>query len=684
MNYSKLQHLFCYNPYALQILSGTLGKEPYYYGPLYFYFLALVYKIFGIDPYIARLIQMLLGIATSLLIYLIARKVFNKTTALISISISIFYGMFYIHEGVLLMESLVTFLNTLSIFLLLRIENNPSYKNIALAGITIGLSALARANILLFVPFILIWIFFNSKLITHNSKLLRFAFLCLVILLTISPATIRNYLVSGKFVLISTNGPVNLWIGNNPYATGEFYYPPSFYGDKVAEVVKEKGEMAYIEAVVRFFREKPIAFLSLQIKKFLLFWDKHEIENNVNYSLQKGYSSLFRLPIFLGFGLIGPFALFGILLSLRRPKCLLLQLAVLSFMIATVLFFITARYRLSIIPIFCLFSSIGIWWLCKKMYERRYKVLSLSLIPLAASFFLCHYSTIHNRLYPLSHPDGFHIKSDDRIIIKDNIGSTGADKVSLATEQDVIKKGLVINEDISRLKEVGVGFNFSAGEGGFLSLEVNDRYAAPIKPMNTGGLMAWTEAIFPSAAFHKGMNSIFIRQLKEGDTTIAIDTSCSFSRSWFKKKEGRWKRLNKGEYMVWLTLYPDSKRDWAQEYYNRGKSFFNEGLYKEAEGQLKKALEADPKRYEAYRWFGLCYEAEKEFEKAIGVYRMGLSILTDKNSLIELHNNLARLYYEKGMIDDAIEETKKIIAIDPKNIQAHNNLIGLQKLPDKN
>ncbi|MEK9149894.1 MAG: glycosyltransferase family 39 protein, partial [Candidatus Desantisbacteria bacterium] len=96
--------MLTYHNYALQILDGTLDKSPYYYGPLYFYFLALIYKIFGVDPYIARLIQMLLGVTTSLLIYLIAKKVFNKTVAYISLTISVFYGMFYIHEGILLME----------------------------------------------------------------------------------------------------------------------------------------------------------------------------------------------------------------------------------------------------------------------------------------------------------------------------------------------------------------------------------------------------------------------------------------------------------------------------------------------------------------------------------------------------------------------------------------------------
>jgi 4-amino-4-deoxy-L-arabinose transferase-like glycosyltransferase len=164
--------MLTYHNYALQIVNGTFGKEPYYYGPLYYYYLAIIYKIFGVNPYIARLIQMILGVFTSLLIYLIAKKVFNKPVALISLVISIFYGMFYIHEGVLLLEPLATFLNTLSIFLLLRIEDKPSYKNIAFAGIAIGLSALCRANILLFVPFLLLWFLKIANLNPYEKKIL--------------------------------------------------------------------------------------------------------------------------------------------------------------------------------------------------------------------------------------------------------------------------------------------------------------------------------------------------------------------------------------------------------------------------------------------------------------------------------------------------------------------------------
>ncbi|MBU1261702.1 glycosyltransferase family 39 protein [bacterium] len=562
--------MLTYHNYAKQILNGTFGKEPYYYGPLYFYFLALVYKIFGIDPYIARLIQMLLGVATSFLIYLIARRCFNKTVGLISLVISIFYGMFYIHEGVLLMESLVTFLNTLSIFLLLRIEDKPSYKNIALAGIAIGLSALARANILLFVPFILIWmlIVINNKaprraqripilnLSTFHFPLLtKYLFLCSVILLTISPCTIRNYLVSGKFVLISTNGPVNLWIGNNPYAEGDFYYPPPSYRDRIANRVKEEGDIAYIKEAIKFFRERPEAFLKLQLRKFFLFWDRYEIENNVNYNYQKRYSSLFRLPIFFSFGLIVPFSLLGILLSLKDwRRRLLFYLIIFSFMISTIIFFITARYRISILPLLIPFSSFSLWFLYKKGEEKRYGVLFFFFIALVLFSLLSFSQEITSRVYPIIHPDGFHIWQPEGMLIRDTTSIRhGEGRVEMRSSGDIIKKELIVKENPTDYKKAVLWFIASIGtKPGVLSIQINNKEVLASFAYSRELLDKYPIEL-KTNWLKEGVNTIILKPDGTIEMDLTIDNFYSFGRSYILK-DGRWERLKNGEFMVWLEL----------------------------------------------------------------------------------------------------------------------------------
>ncbi len=674
--------MLTYDNYAKQILDGTFSnKEPYYYGPLYFYFLALIYKIFGIDAGIARLIQMLLGVLTTFLTYFIAKKVFNKTVGYISLIISILYGMFYIHEGVLLMESLVTFLNILTVFLLLRVQDNPSYKNFTYSGISLGLSALARANILLFVPFILIWMLKNSKLKTQNSKLLKYGFLCLITLLTISPATIRNYLASGKFVLISTNGPVSLWIGNNPYASGEFKYPPSPYNEMIAEKVKEKGEKVYIGEVVSFIKKEPKAFIKLLFKKFLLFWSSYEIDNNLNSLIQRNYSTLLKLPIFLGFGSVGILALVGIILSIKfSRKPFLLYVFLFSGVSAIVIIFVLGRYKICFLPIFIVFAGFALYWWYEKIREKKTSLILLSLIPLFFSSCLVYSQAISNKLYPFIQSAGFHIKEDKRVIIKDNNSLVGYGRVSLNNHQDAIRKDLVIKEVLSGYKEARIAFNYGAsGDTGLFVITINNKEEIPIKPMITRGLMAYCEVRFMANLLKQGINTIILKQLKEGNVSIVVDESSNFKRSYIGK-EGDWKRLRKGEYMIWLTLYQETSIDWAKEYYNYGMTFFANELYESAIDSFKKSLEFDPRQCEIYSRLGLSYEIKREFDNAIETYKAGIRLFSDKNILLDLHNSLARVYYAQGKIREAIEECQKILAISPGNNQAYNNLQNLKKL----
>ncbi|MDI6752458.1 MAG: tetratricopeptide repeat protein, partial [bacterium] len=602
----------------------------------------------------------------------------------ISLVISIFYGMFYIHEGVLLMESLVTFLNTLSIFLLLRVENKPSYKNITLAGITIGLSALARANILLFIPFILLWMLFNSKLKTQNSKLLKFAFLSLIILLTISPATIRNWLVSGKFVLISTNGPVNLWIGNNPYAEGWFAYPPLEYSDKVGKKVEASGDVAYIEEVGRFAREYPAQYFGLIFKKFLLFWDRGEIENNINYTFQKSYSFLSGFLLIIGFGLIGTLGFSGIIFSLGRKNPLLLHLTVFSFMISTILFFITARYRISIIPLLIVFASSAIYWWYEKLRRKRFGSILLSISLLLLSLSLSYSQSLIGRFYPIIHPEGIHIERDGKVIIKDNTSYwPGKKSFVLQNSENIIKKEIAIKEDIINFREAILSFMYFSEERAKLAININDKVIIPATIDSGTGLIAGYQTRIGPDILKKGINTITIKPL-EGRINILVDETYTFKRSWLKAKEG-WRRLKNGEYMIWLTLFPESSMNkdlWADQYYDWGNFYFNRQLYDEAIINFNQALRVNPKKLKGYYWLGLAYEEKEGFDEAIKIYNNGIKNvpLNQKKVLLELHNNLARVYYERGMIKEAVEECKKVIEIDSKNIQAHNNLVGLQKI----
>ncbi|MEW6482060.1 MAG: glycosyltransferase family 39 protein [bacterium] len=537
-----------YDAQAQDILKGK-HPAPYYYCPLYSYFLSFIYFFFGHNLYIARLIQMLLGVFTCLFIYFIANIVFGSRIALISLFLSIIYDMFLIHEGLILLESFSVFLNTASLFFILRLEKERKLKNIILSGLFLGLSALTRATALFFLPFILLWMLKSSRLKASGSRLIRFAFLCLITFLTISPATIMNYIASKKFILISTNGPVNLWIGNNEKANGRYLQPlPSHNLEKRLE---EIGDRAYIEEVLRFIKEKPKKFIALLLTKFFFFWDNYEDINNVNYGQVKGYSPLLKLPFFIGFGVIAPLAFLGICLSFRR-NALLLHLFFLSYIIILIAFFVTGRHRLVVVPVMVIFSSFAISWIYDKVKEAEYKKLAFSFFPLLLGIILGWKNDIYANFVPIIYQDGFHIKEEKEITIKDTSEEWRGQNCLVLNRGTKCKKEIVIEEDLLKFKEISLKFKYGTLPNTIVELKINESPSSAIDFPYTKGLINPYTCFVDKGILKNGVNS-FVFEVKEGTLAIPYDTTYTFGRS-YEFRDGDFKKIKKGEFLVELSL----------------------------------------------------------------------------------------------------------------------------------
>ena len=78
-------------------------------------------------------------------------------------------------------------------------------------GALIGIGTWIRPNVILLGPFAALFIFF---LLGRNRRaLLLSGGMALVSLLVVSPITLRNWLIFGEFVAVSTNGGITLWQG---------------------------------------------------------------------------------------------------------------------------------------------------------------------------------------------------------------------------------------------------------------------------------------------------------------------------------------------------------------------------------------------------------------------------------------------------------------------------------------
>ncbi len=388
---------------ALELSSSSwLGpSRPFWQPPLYPYILGLIYSICGPGVWAPHLLQALVGAGICALLYLIAYRVFPPSVALGAALAATVYGPLIYFGGELLPTLLGIGLDLLLVYVLLgrMSDKELTPKRWLLAGVLLGLSALAVANALLFLPMSLLWLAWTHHRAGTETRriLLNGGLLLLGSGLIIAPVTARNYFVGADWVLISSNAGVNFYIGNNPDYEQTVNIRP---GQQWSELVEMPERVAGIEtasAKARFFfaqsfefaRREPVAFLGLTLRKFYLFWRGDEIRRNLDLYWARQDSLLLSALLWQGlglafpFGLVGPLALFGWFSFWRQPaggtpQGRLLALLPLVYMLSVVLFFVTSRYRLPAVPFLLLFAAYGVHSI--RHSNRRFRSLAVVIV----------------------------------------------------------------------------------------------------------------------------------------------------------------------------------------------------------------------------------------------------------------------------------------------------------------
>ncbi|MDD5680399.1 MAG: glycosyltransferase family 39 protein, partial [Candidatus Omnitrophica bacterium] len=148
-----------YNGLAENIVEGkgfsSQGKPTTYKEPFYSFFLASIYYIFGQNYGVVKIIQAVLGAMTCVIIFLIAKRLFDTKTAILSALISCFYPAFIKITELMITELLYTFLLILVVFFLLKYIQDGGYKNLIFCGTALGIASLTRSVIVLF-PFLIL------------------------------------------------------------------------------------------------------------------------------------------------------------------------------------------------------------------------------------------------------------------------------------------------------------------------------------------------------------------------------------------------------------------------------------------------------------------------------------------------------------------------------------------------
>lgn len=391
-NFAVWSDASTYNQWARKIVTSGdwIGNQPFLMTPLYPYFLAVLYSITGESLNVVRLFQHAVGLATILLIFRSTEMISNRRAAFFAALIAALYGPLLLFANLLLVETLKVFFLVLAFYFLLIARERSGDRWWMAAGLSIGGAVLCRASDLLILMFVAVWIV-GFTVGSLRMRIRAAAFVGLYAILLVLPVTIRNYAVAKEFILITSNGGLNFYLGNNPKAAGVYYNVDGLdlANDPDGRIFLEtttgreftpgQASSYWMNESKRFISGDPGGFLLLLAKKTLLFFHENEIgQLGYNYHfISKEHVPL--LGYLLTFTALFPLSVIGMMSIRREWKKHLLLIGFLGAQIlAVVLFFVTDRFRLSSVPFFIFFAGIGIDWLLEQWKQRRRNLLLLS------------------------------------------------------------------------------------------------------------------------------------------------------------------------------------------------------------------------------------------------------------------------------------------------------------------
>ena len=406
-----------YDDWAQQILRGRFTDHLAFYGlPLYAYLLAFLYKIFGYSPFVPGFLQVCFDAGTATLLYKIAVRIFRNggeplrdcanVTGLLAAAGWAFFVPAEAYTVILMPAAWLVFVFWFLVWQIVKAERAPTPLRCLAYGSLIGITAMGIATILFIVPLVLVALLLKprSDPATGASWVARGAAIALLFLgigAGTAPCWIHNYFAARDPVFLSAHSGINLWLGNNPEATGYPHFPGLHAGQ--AAMLKDSIDLAEDAAgrslkrseVSDYWSAKARTYVSTNFGAWLkLMWRKVEnLWNALEYDDLSVIANLRQQQVLfpgLHFGIVAALAIPGFFFSLRGfPAARWIAAAILLHMAAILPVFVTERYRLAAVPGLLLFAASGLlalWQSCSLGNYRR--VATYLALLLAAAFFV--------------------------------------------------------------------------------------------------------------------------------------------------------------------------------------------------------------------------------------------------------------------------------------------------------
>lgn len=379
-----------YQTWAEQILGGDwLPLRHFYQSPLYAYYLAAVYAVFGRSPWPPRVVQILLGSASAALLALVGAKVFNRRVGIIAGVLLAMYGPMILEEISLAKTVLIVFGGLVAFACYLEALERRGERLMAVAGAVFGVTVIGVGQWLLALVGLTIYAAVDRTLPRPTRRRLAGVFLTSALVMLV-PIVAWNSYFGGGLMLTSGDAGLNLYLGNNPRTTGLTGRPPGLRdvpefeeGDSHRLAERDAGRPLTPAGVSRHWSQRamawalahPFSFLETTRKKLLVLWNSYEIPDSYHFAFIRAQ----YLPWLWGggsFAVVGPLGLVGLVLAARHRRAWPLYVMCLGYLGVIALFYVRSRYRMPAVPFLIVFAAAAVDWAIRVFPREDWRPLA--------------------------------------------------------------------------------------------------------------------------------------------------------------------------------------------------------------------------------------------------------------------------------------------------------------------
>ncbi len=388
-----------YDPYAVNLLAGhgyTRFDDLHPDSdlpPLYPFFLAGVYTLFGRGALQVALVQIVCDAVTIAAIYAIGRRVgryeasgFAERVGLLAAAFTGFYPYLLFQDLTVNDTALFILLLTLGMWGVYRVRETRALRWALFVGLMFGLAALTKSLVVLMLPLIALWWW---RTLGFRRAVTLGALLGLIFAAVLLPWIVRNTRLQGTLTLVSTNDGSNLYQGNNPcvadYLLAGWDAQWVDCLNPLPPGLSETEQSAWFrDQAFAYWRDHPADLPRLFAVKFVTLWSPELLPRSVppdanldNASVLQYEQPLFQAARVLHLIYFTPLLILG-LIGIGRAAYLRqltgayapLLIVLVGITVAYLIYHPSTRYRSPADPFLFVFSAAAVAWLWERIARK--------------------------------------------------------------------------------------------------------------------------------------------------------------------------------------------------------------------------------------------------------------------------------------------------------------------------